>query len=295
MELSRFIKSPGLIMDRFLKGYPQRVQMAGEPVGIVSLGEPAEARSWSDMHGRPWQTYIWKSKRTDMQFVLHCTPEVEGVTCRSINKSTGTETFDDGLAFRELADRILIHYGGTIKSWKEFLNLDKAWLPKEFDKMTIQDGKTLKIQMGRVHYEAGAIPAESKISVFTAFDPLDRVQIIPSSLIVSRDLNKETYDVITNVFRPSEDATQEEKRLWSALLSNQNPYDGTIRVLGDHFIVEAPLTNSRAPSAVDKKSESAFVFSCTRSSKLAKQKVLEECSRARAQISLFKETNLVQK
>jgi serine protease Do len=234
LDLLDFLRTPRLFADALYQGLVLHASFGDAKVRILSLGEPASVRSWSDALGRPWIIARWR--RTQFHdMVLACTPVPVGVAC--VDMEGVTPEVDAAADYFELnVRRYTLSYDGPLDTWREFLALPSDLRPKVLADVTLSESASgLRLRGAAFDFHvAGALAERPYLYVdveYASLAPLaQRVMGVRLSMGTS---DKNQYFATFRDVAPPPGADHDVVEYWEELRAGKPPYDGSIEQVDD--------------------------------------------------------------
>lgn len=124
VSLATFYDDSKVFMDLLLKGVSLTREFASRKIRITSLGKGREHSLFVDRYGRKWIVNVWNQEYNDVKLVTFSLPVPGGlVTMLSLGQS-GDVDYRQVPDLKVLANFIDVSYFGTLKKWREFLQME---------------------------------------------------------------------------------------------------------------------------------------------------------------------------
>ncbi|MGH8273817.1 MAG: S1 family peptidase [Gammaproteobacteria bacterium] len=226
-----FHHDPKGVMDLLLKTGILKRNIGGQSIQITSLGNPAEAGSWTDRWGRFWQTWTWPVPYANMVLSVFALPTPDGY---AIVADLDPASVRDVVAInmRALTDFISLPYGGTLAQWKAFL-AESRFLPDAFNSIHIsfEYGKDFHYDSTRLTFSF--TPALQKIKPdsmltlgFTFLPGHDgKVEWDVGEVWLAEDDNTDYWVSLLRDQAPPPDLNNDYQSDWKKIVDRRHPYD----------------------------------------------------------------------
>ena len=281
MDLADFVANPQLILETVVQSVGWSRPFAGENIRVKSYGKPQES-SWSnDELGRPWISSVWRTGFDDYMHSLDCTPMPKGMACVWVYQPNGVETY--GLLEILKAERKnrIVSYSERLEFWKEYLALDKKYLPEIFHdaKVTWQAGKSVHVSVGgyEFKYSHANVKDTSELAAKIGYSR-DAKSLEVFSLVFVNRFDKSAGVNVSTFLKPVEYSEEKSKSQWQDILSGKSPWNGKAVSSGSSHYVIRKLDQGRA-TASDKKVDHVDVYGCFEPSDDHDQGVVESCTK----------------
>jgi hypothetical protein len=227
MPLATWFGSPASLAAAVVRNYSWTIPFAGRPIGIESLGAPAESERWNDEYGRPWFTYVWRLNRTAESVLFNCLTNPTGWACTWRRFPSAAEDAWR-LAAKRDARRVTMSYYGTIRDWVEFLALPDTFKPAILAGARVRFDDGLTVSLGPMAGEHIVVPSLSPDSTLYAHVSLDpdspHAQRIYQTIVNPRVVSTYSFGV-REVFAPTPEPPAFEAALWAKLQAGRPPFD----------------------------------------------------------------------
>lgn len=235
LSLLEFVRSPRQFLDAIFRGLVINASFGDAKVRILSLGDPATVRTWSDALGRPWTIARWRhSQFHDM--LLACTPVPVGVAC--VDMEGVTPKVDDAEAYFELnVRRYTLSYEGPLDAWREFLALPPDLRPAVLaDAVLAEPASGLRLHGAAFDFHLGAPPLGELPYLYVDVEYASLVPLAQRVMGVRLSMgggDKHEYYATFRDAPPPAGADEDAVAYWEELRAGKAPYDGSIEQVDD--------------------------------------------------------------
>jgi serine protease Do len=274
-----FVKNPKMILDQILKGLSWEIAFLNEKIKVISYGKPDKVEFKLDMYGRAWTKADWLLD-TGTWIALECTPTPGAAFCYFDNESDAYYGFT-GLENSRI-NPLVLNYVGQFKHWREFLALDKKYLPKQFhnSQLTYAKNKSIKGQLGPIKIDFAHKDLNDLSYLMYLIKPHwknKQLSLDFGSLTVMDSQNSQKISMFTHIYAPNKRSPKEDFEKWSSMLKRKPPYHGELYTSGDYALMVTPH-KARTPAASNAKaSKEMYVQTCTSKSSNQKSSTLNWC------------------
>ncbi|MGL1959030.1 MAG: serine protease [Colwellia sp.] len=227
VPLREFIKNKKNILDTFFTSMQWNRRVADTPVYITSYGEPNYEESYEDIYGRVWQMATWNDQYSDRAIMIYCLPTPVGVACDLIETSTGwLEVQKTG--YKDNLNRIMLSYTGKLKQWKEFIQLPKSTIPKQFYNSTVNmTEKTFDFSLGEFsgNLENLKLTSESELYVVIEIDPNNINELMVGNITFTPNSNEDGTYYVSKYYNQGENASDNYNDFWKKFTTHKSPYN----------------------------------------------------------------------
>ncbi|HEX7369115.1 MAG TPA: trypsin-like peptidase domain-containing protein [Rhodanobacteraceae bacterium] len=250
-----FHHDPKGVMDMLLKtGFLKR-RIGPEKVLVTSLGEPAQAGTWSDRWGRHWQTWLWPVPYANGYVSIFALPTPDGYALM-MRIAPATARHDIAINMQALTDFVSLPFDGTLAQWKAFL-ADPNVLPDAFKDIHIgfNYGKNFHYESQRLAFsftpELQKIDADSMLTLgFTFFpDQAGKVVWNVGQVWLASDSHDHHWLSLLRNQAPAPDLDDSYQSYWNKIVAHQHPYDGSAYSDSDmtkiNAVVPPPHSNDK--------------------------------------------------
>lgn len=153
MSLDAFYNNRKQPMDLLLKGVMQTREVGPESSRITSMGDAVESYTFTDSYGRKWFVKTWLMEYCDQKAATFSLPIPGGCITMMVIGQTGLVNFGYIPDLKILTNFIYLSYYGTLKNWREFLQM-KEFLPLALseNKISFDFSKSFSYRSKRIFF-----------------------------------------------------------------------------------------------------------------------------------------------
>jgi len=252
-SLAEFIKDKKGILDTFLTSMQWNRNIANTAVYITSYGEPKYQEQHRDKYGRVWHMALWNDQYSDRAMMTYCLPTPSGVACDLVEASTAWMAVQR-TAYVDNLHRIMLSYSAKLSEWKEFVELPKSMIPRDFSqaKVSITDSK-VDFVIGEFsgQLENIKLNGDSKLYVAIEIDPDKLSQLMVGNISFTPNLNEDGTYYVSKYYNQREHASDNYKDFWHKFTTLKAPYNFEVRDEGKIISKYMNLgANNKSPKSI---------------------------------------------
>ena len=237
VSVESYIKDPKLLMDTLAKALAIPRVVGAEKIAITSYGNPSYISKSTDVLGRTWLISAFTIPFADAVMYNLSLPLPDGIF--TLTGLASTDTIYNGYVYDLdfVSDFVITSYTGTLKDWKEYMAIPESVYPRhEFIKdasVTVQKSST-QFSISNLHItcpkEVINIDDKSLIECGISLRPDEKngLKLEMSYITVNaqENTNNETLLLLTNKYKPNEEASKDAIDNYRKICSKTIPYDG---------------------------------------------------------------------
>jgi hypothetical protein len=225
-----FLNDSKVFMDTLLKGFPITRNIGPEKIRIVSLGKAEEDWLYTDNYQRIWHVRTWQMPFSDTGIATYSLPVPGGnvVMLKSVNHGLLFSAMQD---LRIMADFFYPAYCGTLRQWREFLQLGKQ-LPGNFSRISVdfQYDHFFTLRSPRFTFShdndiLSVTPASRLDMYFTYFKDNGKVVWDISRVLVSNNSDYHEYFNLRRHVHPIPGLNPEKQKEWNKMTRREGRYN----------------------------------------------------------------------
>jgi tetratricopeptide (TPR) repeat protein len=231
VSLNDLYNDSKLFMDLLLKGVYIPRTVGPENVKITSLGKAREEYSFTDSYSRKWLVRIWLLEYSDAKVVTFSLPVPDG--CITMMRIGQTGLVDDGYIadMKILTNFIYASYYGTLKQWREFLNI-KDLIPDAFSSIDIafDYDKSFQYKSKRLSFsypsDVMGISERSYMKLmFGYFKENNKTVWDTKAISIGENKGSETNFSIKRNMEPAKELGDKYKDDWDTIIKQKFPFN----------------------------------------------------------------------
>lgn len=130
ISVREYIENPKLLMDTLAKAFVLTRNVGQEKITITSYNEPFLTESHTDNLGRTWLISAYRIPFVDSIVYNYALPLPDGILNITTIRSTATTFNGINYDLKFLSDFVMIDYIGTVKEWKEYIDIPEEIYPR---------------------------------------------------------------------------------------------------------------------------------------------------------------------
>ena len=154
-DASSIVKRPRQLLDLLLEGVDFHRNVGGQPIRIVSLGDPSDSRTLKDRFGRIWFLFRWDEPRVNTSMQVLWLPSPSGGFGLMQTGSRGDVPSAE-IDFESIIDYAYPSYSGSLEAWSAFLS-DPELVPEAMGSVSLywKSGTRFDLQTAAVDLAFG--------------------------------------------------------------------------------------------------------------------------------------------